>query len=311
MIKSKNIITWVVALVFLYTVFACNNPDGNNPGSEYMPDMGHSIAYEANHYDYYSHNTWGSEDEYYKYAKPREPIAGTIARGYAGAKQPDYNGIPVNGSVPYYYADTEAERTRATNEIQENPYPITDAGLAVGKNLYNINCGICHGEKGNGLGWIYNDEENPNAKYPAAPANFLTDEFIAASPGRYYHSIMWGKNVMGHYKDKLSYEERWQVIHYIRTLQAKDKKLVYSETENTLNNYAIPGASAPEDAMAKFAKLEIPTLSHGHGGGHDNHSGGSHDSDGHEGGSHSSESHSSDDGHGHSDDGHSSDDHDH
>ena len=40
---------------------------------------------------------------------------------------------------------------------------------------------------------------------------------------------MYGKNVMGSYKDKISYEERWQVIHYIRSLQAKDKKLEYSE----------------------------------------------------------------------------------
>lgn len=303
MTKSNNIITLVVALVFALTIMSCGTPEGNDPGAEYMPDMGHSIAYEANHYDYYSHNTWGSEDEYYKYAQPRKPIAGTIARGYAGSKQPDYNGIPVNGSVPYYYADTEEERTRATNEIQENPYPITDAGLAVGKNLYTINCGICHGEKGDGNGWIV-AEENPNAKYPAQPASFLTDEFLAASPGRYYHSIMWGKNVMGHYKDKLSYEERWQVIHYIRSLQAKDKKLAYSEAENTLNGYGMPGASGSKDDMVKLAKLEIPMLDHGHGSDHDNHSGGGHDSDGH-----SSEGHSSDDGHG--DEGHSSDDHDH
>jgi len=47
---------------------------------------------------------------------------------------------------------------------------------------------------------------------------------------------MYGFNVMGGYSDKLSYEERWQVIHHIRALQAASKNLVYSEKENTLTN---------------------------------------------------------------------------
>jgi hypothetical protein len=76
--------------------------------------------------------------------------------------------------------------------------------------------------------------------YPAQPANLISDEFIAASPGRFYHSIMFGKNVMGSYKDKLSYKERWEVIHYIRSLQAREKSLAYSPDENSLNEYAVP-----------------------------------------------------------------------
>ena len=76
----------------------------------------------------------------------------------------------------------------------------------------------------------------PDSKYPAQPANFLTDQFINASEGRLYFAIMHGKNVMGPYADKLNYEERWQVLHYIRGLQAKSKNLVYSEAGNTFNN---------------------------------------------------------------------------
>ena len=73
------------------------------------------------------------------------------------------------------------------------------------------------------------------------PANFLLDEFVAATNGRYYFSIMYGKNVMGAYADKLSYEERWQVIHHIRSLQAKEKKLQYSAVANSLNpTFGIP-----------------------------------------------------------------------
>ena len=51
---------------------------------------------------------------------------------------------------------------------------------------------------------------------------------------------MYGRNLMGGYSDKLSYEERWQVIQYIRSLQAASKKLEYSEKLNTLNTSDTP-----------------------------------------------------------------------
>ena len=143
-----------------------------------------------------------------------------------------------NGSVPYYFPDTEDGRTLATEQLLYNPFPITKEGMAKGQELYNYYCGICHGEKGDGLGYLVREN---GGKYPAQPANFLLDEFVNSSNGRYYHSIMYGKNVMGAYADKLSYEERWQVIHYIRSLQAKEKKVAYSFEANELDpRYGVP-----------------------------------------------------------------------
>ena len=59
--------------------------------------------------------------------------------------------------------------------------------------------------------------------------------------------------MMGAYKDKLNYEERWQVIHHIRALQANAAGLTYNENENTLNEYAVPAASvkSEKDVMAE------------------------------------------------------------
>ena len=53
-------ITAVVITICFFT--ACQQPGVNSTGSEYMPDMAHSVAYEANYYAYYYHNTWGTED---------------------------------------------------------------------------------------------------------------------------------------------------------------------------------------------------------------------------------------------------------
>lgn len=252
-----------IALVFVF-LSACSSAEGDFGGSEYMPDMGHSIAYEANIYNYYEHNTWDDEStiKLKDLSNLHDPVKGTIPRGYAGvalatngaersAIMAHHNGetalfeqaIPVNGEAPYYYADTEEERTRAMAEILGNPFPITEKGLAKGKEMFDLNCAICHGKKGDGLGYLVNDEKNKNVKYPAAPANFLSDQFLTASNGRYYHAIMYGKNVMGSFSDRLSYEERWQVIHYIRSLQAKKAGAKYSEEKNTYNSvYGTPGA---------------------------------------------------------------------
>ena len=256
--RSKYTI-WVFLLALTVGFTSCQDAEENSPGSEYMPDMGHSIAYEANVLSDYYFNTWDDEStmSLRSLTEHNKPVEGTVPRGYAGVyfaqdsaasvagvnrvmtvmtgqDQMNSMTIPMNGHVPYYYGDTEEERTRAIAEIRRNPFPITANGLERGKELYNIFCGICHGEKGDGVGYLVSDD-NQDAAYPAAPANFLLDEHVNASNGRYYHAIMYGKNVMGAYADKISYEERWQVIHYIRSLQAKEKKLEYSAESNTLN----------------------------------------------------------------------------
>ena len=240
-ISMKQTIYRLGILGLILVINACAPAKGDRPGSEYMQDMGHSIAYEGYSFNEFYHNRWNPE-QYYQLSTPRLPVPGTIARGSVGLSKYASSTIPqdytdalaietINGSVPYYYNDNEAERTRAMQEIINNPYPITKANLDAGKTLYNVYCGICHGEKGDGSGYLVRD----GGKYPAQPPSLISDEFISASNGRYYHAIMYGKNMMGSYADRLSYSERWKVIQYIRSLQATSKGKVYSETENTFN----------------------------------------------------------------------------
>lgn len=245
-------------------VMGCSPAGENKTGHEYMPDMAHPIAYEANVYGFSSNNTWDKESSKSRrtLSMPGKPVNGTVPRGYSGSlvngvfdqtkidlirgkNQLNAQATTVNGHVGFYYEDNEDERLRAIAEIKANPFPITVKGLETGKELYNINCGICHGEAGDGAGYLIRDPNpatgDPGGKYPAAPANFLLDDLINSSNGRYYFSIIYGKNVMGGYADKLSFEERWQVIHYIRSLQATSKNLIYNEKMNTLNTeYGVP-----------------------------------------------------------------------
>lgn len=309
MMRNFKNMMLVLAVGMLLWMSSCQQPGVNSTGSEYMPDMGHSIAYEANVYSYYFLNTWDSASVVGSkvLSNPGEPVTGTVPRGYAGvvySQNPleqeqmmkvltgqEAHSIytPVNGHVPFYYGDSEEERTRAIAEIIDNPFPITAEGLERGEELYNVFCGICHGEKGDGAGYLVRDD---GGVYPAAPANFLLDEHVNASNGRYYYAIMYGKNVMGAYKDKISFEERWQVIHYIRSLQAAELDLEYNEDANTFNPaFGVPGASVSQIATME-ANESVEGAEEHHEGeehhGEEHHDEGEHHGEGeshHEGGS--------------------------
>ncbi len=283
----KRILAYSLFAIGLSAVVGCSSPDENSTGAEYMPDMAHSIAYEANTYFDYYYNSWDSASVKSKYdlVQPGLPVNGTVPRGYAsqyyagvgagdGAVKAQAQALAglygltgniqdistaVNGNVPYYYKDTEADRLRAIADMRNNPFPITEDGLERGKELYEIFCGICHGNKGDGNGVIYE-----NGAYPAKPANFLQEAWVDTTSGAYYHAIMHGKNVMGRYNDKVSYEERWQIIHHIRALQAKEFKKEYTEAENTLvPSRAMPAATNPRYARALEASFSQDHMSHG------------------------------------------------
>ena len=283
----QQIFLATLSLFFIAGINACQQPGGESTGSEFVPDMAHSVAYEANVNSDYSLSSFDKESvtSRYKLSQPRLPVNGTIPRGYAGmaindgtyttanqavthsmGKMKDKGGIAYtpSGSVPYYYPDTEDGRNLAIAQIKYNPFPITQKGIAQGQELYTYYCGVCHGDKGEGDGYLVREN---GGKYPAQPANFLLEDFVNASNGRYYHSIMFGKNAMGSYADKLSYEERWNVIHYIRSLQAKSLKVNYNHQVNQLNSdFGVPADSVK--MVMKDDMMHKEPMMHKDGDGH-------------------------------------------
>ncbi len=255
----KYAIGAILGIVLFAWLFSVCSPAGKNKtGHEYMPDMYHPVSYETNLYSAYHWNHWDDQSVFTKaeLSRPRHRVDGTIPRGMTamyygdsaamnavrGKNADNAIAAQINGAAPFYYEDTEEERLRCEQEMK-NPFPITKNGLDRAKPLYETLCGICHGNDGGGQGWLV---AMPDSKYPAQPKNLIAEDMIAAGDGRYYFAIMYGKNVMGAYADKISFEERWQVMHYIRALQAKSKKLEYSETANTFTTApALPSASAP------------------------------------------------------------------
>ena len=180
-------------LVSAATFVACSSK--RSPGRVYMPDMAYSRAYE----------TYAERDSTKFTTDPNNkggliyydnmPAAGTMRRG----EELPYT-LP-NDSIGYIMSATV-----------KNPFDsVSAADLAEAGRLFNINCGICHGDKGTGNG--------PIAGKIGAVANLGLDQYKIMADGTMFHSITYGKNSMGSYASQLDRKQRWMIVKYIRTLQ--------------------------------------------------------------------------------------------
>jgi len=104
----------------------------------------------------------------------------------------------------------------------KNPVAVTPESIAKGKELYlersKGNCIFCHGETGAG-------NEANLAKLRRKPADLSNKERMTAmTDGEVFWKISKGiTGIMPAGEKKMSDEERWNVVNYIRTL-AKDKQ---------------------------------------------------------------------------------------
>jgi mono/diheme cytochrome c family protein len=126
----------------------------------------------------------------------RSPVPGTIARGAP------YQDLPVNtGREP-----------GTTNFITLLPVPVTAGLLARGQDRYTIHCAVCHGATGDGKG--------VTTKYQmVGMANFHDQRLVAMPDGEIFHTITYGKNLMGAYGSTVNPRDRWAIIAYLRALQ--------------------------------------------------------------------------------------------
>lgn len=124
--------------------------------------------------------------------------------------QPPVPGTLARNAHPWHYANTPEERARAGLELK-NPLPHSPAVLKDGQRVFETFCLPCHGPQGNGDGPII-------PKFPNPP-NFHTDQSKALNDGEMFHIITMGRNKMGSYGSQVTWNERWEVIHYIRDLQ--------------------------------------------------------------------------------------------
>ena len=167
------------------SVYSCKKD--SRPNYQFMPNMYEPVGYE----------TYGSYEVFPGEQSAMIPVEGTIARGYS----------------LFDYENSNEEYERAKVELL-SPLDSSQVELARGKELYDIYCGICHGNKGKGQGNLVKRE-----KILGIPS--YDDVGRAITEGSIYHTIYYGKNAMGSYANQINEEERWQVVAYVLKLKAE------------------------------------------------------------------------------------------
>ena len=178
-----------LAALALFLV-SCNH-DRNHPGYAYMPDMYYSQPYDA-----YTENPLFKDS-----LTMQTPVKGTIARD----KYP-----------PYPYKAKSADDQKLAGLELVNPVPVSPQVIAEGKAQYVIFCAMCHGERGDGKGYLFTSK-----RFPAQPTPLIGDLVKNKPDGEIFHVITLGtlSGLMGAHGSQISPENRWKIVHYVRELE--------------------------------------------------------------------------------------------
>ena len=209
-IRMKALQNFSLLAITAIVVVASGCGSKRNPGGVYMPDMAYSRTYEA--YDLLDStkftgdiNKKGGNFIYFN----AQTVPGTIKRGdeFPYTLPNDSNGYKQSASV------TNPVVAMTADEMRE------------AQRLYNINCGVCHGEKGKANG--------PLAGKVGGIVDLTQPLYVTMADGTMFHSVTYGKNNMGSYASQLNRKQRWQVIKYVRTLQGAGAPAADSATKTT------------------------------------------------------------------------------
>jgi mono/diheme cytochrome c family protein len=173
------------------------------PPIEVWPDMDHQAKYKPQ-----------AESKFFADGRADRPLpAGTVpyGRGPNGADA---------GTLVHDAAYLRADEARYAGKNADGSFVRGfPAGLEVnrefvlrGQNRYQIYCQPCHGALGDGNGIT-------KSYGMVATPTYHDDRLRTMAEGELYNTITNGKNTMFPYADKLSPDDRWAVVAYLRALQ--------------------------------------------------------------------------------------------
>ncbi len=174
----------IVAVVGL-SMLATSCFDKSKPNYQFFPNMYEAVPYET----YSEHGVFKDGKE------GQLPAEGSIKRGF----------------VPFEIPNT-TEGYELAKATLKSPLDSISINPENGKELFNIYCAICHGEKGDGKGNLVKRE-----KFLGVPS--YKDREI--TEGSIYFVVTYGLNSMGSHANQLSQEERWQVTDYVLKLKSE------------------------------------------------------------------------------------------
>jgi mono/diheme cytochrome c family protein len=199
---------------------------GDDQGTEYAPNMYHSVAYEPysqitdkdagrwlTSIEFSNEDGNGGHAEFYN-SNPYNPFRMNL-------RMPPPNTVSRNksGVLPYRIPKDSLEI--AARRVSPLDTAMNKAILAEGKVLYEIYCDHCHGVKGEADGKVatgatYNG--NQLTAY-AGVANLKGSAYQAITEGHIFHVITVGKGLMQAHGSQIATDDRWKIARYVKSLQ--------------------------------------------------------------------------------------------
>lgn len=114
-------------------------------------------------------------------------------------------------SSTFFYQQTPWNVPASANS-KKNPLTSDASTIAAGKVVYDKECLSCHGKKGKGDGKSAADLDVPVGDMTSAKTQNQSD-------GALFWKISEGRKPMPTFKKKLTEDQIWQVLIYMRTLK--------------------------------------------------------------------------------------------
>lgn len=130
----------------------------------------------------------------------------------------------------------------------KNPVQRDQAAIAMGKTLFTAICFVCHGNEGKG------DGINA-ANLERKPADLTSRLVQRQSDGALFWKISEGNPPMLTFKESLTEEQRWQLVHFLRELP----KLYPPEPKVEETIAATKTTTADKKSMAEVSSDKSPT----------------------------------------------------
>lgn len=99
-------------------------------------------------------------------------------------------------------------------EQMKNTTEANSENMAIGKSLYAKHCKSCHGKKGLGDG-------TKSEEVDGELGDFSSEEFQAQTDGALFYKSYIGRDDMPNFEKKITEEDMWFIVHFIRTLGTK------------------------------------------------------------------------------------------
>ena len=100
----------------------------------------------------------------------------------------------------------------ANFKSMKNPVATSEASVQTGQSLFVKTCAACHGKTGLGNG--------PKAiSLKTSPTDFTKAESQNQTDGEHFYKTKTGRADMPKYEGKLSDDDIWNIVNYMRTLK--------------------------------------------------------------------------------------------